>query len=213
MLRLIRESRTWKKRLWSPNHSIVAETVDAIRPMAVEIVDKLDKIDYFIGIPGNGTTLYGIGAPLKGAFPGMKVVAVEPYSNPGLFLLKYPHMKETYAKRRELPQTEPTPKEENIHDYKIPMPGAGCYGVAEFFPHIKASVALVDAIRQIDDKNKEWEKKVLGGKTVNELLFEAHGINVGITSAASIMVALEIAETVRDKNFVLIFYDRLEGRY
>jgi|GEM_PF-3482428 len=213
MLRLIRESRTWEKQLWSPNHSIAAETIDAIQPMATEIADKLDKIDYFIGIPGNGTTLYGVGAPLKAAFPETRIIAVEPYSNPGLFLLKYPKLKEIYIKRGELPQTEPTPNEEDVHEYKIMMPGAGCYGIAELFPHIRASVNLVDSIRQIDDKNKEWEKSIVGGKTANELLFEGHGIRVGITSAASLMVALEIAEKVRDKNFVLIFYDRLEGRY
>jgi len=214
MLRLIRESRQWKKPLWSPNHSTVAETIDAILPLAQEIVNEINEvIDYFIAIPGNGTTLYGIGAPLKQLFNHMQIVAVEPYSNPGLFLLKYPHLRDQYVARGELPQVEPTPTKENIHEYKITMPGAGCYGLTEYFPHIRASVQLVDLIRQIDDKSKEWEKPVHGGKSVNDLLFESYGFRVGITSAASLMVALEIAKTVRDKNFVLIFYDLLRERY
>jgi len=51
------------------------------------------------------------------------------------------------------------------------------------------------------------------GKSVNDLLLEAHGFKVGSTSAASLMVALEIAERVHDKTIVMIFYDKLEGRY
>ncbi len=93
------------------------------------------------------------------------------------------------------------------------MPGAGCYGLAEKFPHILASVPLVDGVKQVDDAKGEWEKPLVGGKSANDLLFEAHGIRVGITSAAALMVALEMAERVRGKNFLLVLYDLKEGRY
>lgn len=212
MFRLIKESlRSWEKPLWSPNHSVVAETIEAIFPLAREIAREVENIDYYVGIPGNGTTLYGIGAPLKGAWPHMKIIAVEPRSNPGFFLLKYPHKKEEYAKKGLLPRLEPTSGE--VHDFRITMPGAGCYGLAEKFPHIRASVPLVDEVRQIEDLDGEWDKPVAGYKSASELLFEAHGIRVGITSAAALMVALEMAEKVGDKNFLLVFYDLKEGRY
>jgi len=213
MLRLIRESRNWQKPIWSPNHSIVAETVEAIFPVTAETMTGLDTVDYYIGVAGNGTTLYGIGAPLKSLIPRMKVIAIEPHSNPGMFLLKYPHMKEHYECTGELPQLDPTPELNEPKDYIITMPGSGCYGLAEYFPHIIASIDLVDGIRQIDDKNREWEKPIRKEKTANDLLFEAHGIRVGITSAASLMVAFEIASKVYDKNIVIVFYDLVKGRY
>ena len=211
MLRLIRESRDWKKPLWSPDHSRVHDSIESILSLAQEIADELDSIDFFVGIPGNGTTLYGVGVPLKSAFHGMQVVAVEPYSNPGLFLLMHPEMKNIYMAKGDLPEIAPSP--DSIHEYKIRMPGSGCYGLADIFPHIVASVPFVDSIRQIDDKNAEWEKPMHAGKSVNDLLLEAHGFKVGSTSAASLMVALEIAERVHDKTIVMIFYDKLEGRY
>lgn len=210
MLRLIRESRGWEKPLWSPNHSAISETLDAMLPLAQEIVDAVERIDYFLGIPGNGTTLCGVGAPLKEAFPEMRIIAAEPRSNPGLFLLKHPEMREKYLRDGTLPDLEPSPL---VHEYKIRMPGSGCYGMAERFPHILDSVKLVDSVRQIDDEGREWEKPLHGGKSANELLFEAHGIRVGNTSAASLMAALELAEKVSGKNILLIFYDLKEGRY
>jgi len=53
-----------------------AEMVDQIRHLGC------DRVDYFVAGVGTGGTLMGVGAALRAAMPGVRVVAVEPSESP-----------------------------------------------------------------------------------------------------------------------------------
>lgn len=54
------------------------------RTTAVEILNQVGHVDAFVAGVGTGGTITGVGEVLKGAFPGVKVVAVEPAASPVL---------------------------------------------------------------------------------------------------------------------------------
>ncbi len=203
MTRMLAEKVLNGKKLWTPNHSQVIETSHALSPIASEILNPLcnplcDKIDIFVGVAGNGSSLYSIGATLKVLGAISRIVAIETQESPGLFSLKYPGRYE--AEIGSLPDYTPT----SSTSIKIPMPGSGSYGLD--FPYVRASVDLVDEVRLI--KNGQWKE--------TQLLLrdrDIEGLTVGPTSAASLMAALEIAKQVRDQTILVVFYDSAAWRY
>jgi len=201
--RMLAEKTIKGKRLITINHSQVIETMHALAGILFEILPylssrSLNKFDVFVGVAGNGSTLYSIGATLKHFGAVDKIVAIEPFENPGFYELKYPgrYCAETNL---ALPNFSPT----NSHGISIPMPGSGNYGLE--FPYLKASVDTVDEVCLV--KNGEWNQ------TQKILLEKMPMFNVGHSSAASLMIALRIAETVHDQNILIVFYDNLTNRY
>lgn len=76
--------------------------------------------------------------------------------------------------------------------------GIGAWGIA--FPFI--DVDLIDETHTVSPG--EWEHAL-------RLLIELENLYVGHTSAASLAVALRVAQTVKDKNILIILYDSLEN--
>ena len=173
------------KRLVSINHSQVSEALVPMRILVGEVVRAVkEKIDCFVGIAGNGTTLYGIGSELKRIFPEMKVWALEPRKQAGLYQMKYP--------------TSPF-KENGEELTEIIMPGSGVKGLN--FPHLNASVEIVDNVRLVEAG--EWAE-------TEETFENASNISLGYTSSASLMAALEYSREVENQTIFTVFYDLLE---
>ncbi len=177
------------KQLMSINHSQVSESLVPMRILVDEVLETMlgrivDCIDCFVGVAGNGTTLYGIGSEMKTVFEDLKIIALEPRQQAALHRIKYPD-----AKIRE----------DGEKLTEIIMPGSGAQGIE--FPHLEASAELVDRVRLVE-----------AGEWVNAReKFEAcSGIALGHTSAASLMVAMEYAQQVENQVIFTIFYDLLE---
>lgn len=190
-----RKKNTKKKRMYCVDHSQVTEGLGAIKSVADEIVKqlKVEKPDYFLGIAGNGTILYGVGRELKKRFPNMKVIAIEPFERPVLHQLKYPGRYEKEFGRKP-------PSVEDMLGKEFFAPGSGALGVQ--FPHIHSAVDLVDDIILV--------KKGETTKALEQLKKKGHA--VGHTSGMSYVAAKKLAKTKKGKSIVTIFYD-LINRY
>ncbi len=173
------------KELASINHSQVSEAILPMRLLVEEVTCSVkEKIDCFVGVAGNGTTLYGIGDELKRIFSGIRIIALEPKKQSGLHQMKYPGV--------PILENGGAPTE-------IIMPGSGVRGLA--FPHLAASVKLVDEIRLVE--SGEWVD-------AREEFAKRSGILLGHTSAASLMTALEYAQKVENQTIFTVFYDLLD---
>jgi cysteine synthase len=190
-----RKSNPSAKRLYCVNHSQVAESLGAIKSMADEIVEQLgkNKPDYFMGIAGNGTILYGVGKALQKHYPGLKVIAIESFERPVLYLLKFPGKYEVEF------GLKPNSVEE-MKGKDFFAPGTGALGVD--FPHLHSAVNLVDEIILV--KRNEAEE------SIEEL--KKKGYSVGHTSAMSYAAAKKLSGKIKGKSLLAIFYDKL-NRY
>ncbi len=182
------------KKLFTPNHSQVSETLDAIHSLADELHSQLArrrvKPDYFLPVAGNGTIAYGVGKPFHEYFPKAKVIAIEPFERPALYPLVHSGAYEG--------QHGSLPKIDEFAGAEFFMPGSGALGIE--FPHLESAAKLVDRVSLV--KLGEWKK---AQRQLAEL-----GFSVGHTSAASFAEAMNLAKRVRNKNIVIIFYDRAE---
>lgn len=77
-----RESQGLPK-YWSPNHSQDKRSTLSLEPIASEVKKQLGKtkLDFVVLGVGNGATILGPGRRLKELFPGLKVIAWEPFSS------------------------------------------------------------------------------------------------------------------------------------
>ncbi len=183
------------RRMYCVNHSQVVESLEAMESLANEIAGQLDgkKIDYFLGIAGNGTILYGLGRALKKLFGKMKVVGVETLERPVLFPLKYPGRYEKEYGKKPAQVGE-------MGGQEFFAPGTGALGVE--FPHIYSAVGLVDDVMLVSREETEKTLAELGRK----------GFRVGHTSAMSFVAAQKISMRAKGKSILIIFYDNI-GRY
>jgi len=186
----IRENNPDSKRLYCVNHSQVLESLDAVSSIVNEVAKQLKgKIpDYFLGIAGNGTILYGVGKALKEKFPSIKIIGIESFERPVLHLLKYPG---SYEKEFGKPVSIAEMKGKDFF-----APGTGALGVD--FPHIHSSVELVEDVILV---NREETKKAL--KELHE-----KGYEIGHTSAMSFVAAEKLGEKTKGKNILILFYDQ-----
>jgi len=182
-----------KKILYCVNHSQVTETLDAIKALADEAVKQLEgkKLDYFLGIAGNGTILYGVGSELKKHFPKMKVIAIEPFERPVLYPLMYPG-------RYEKEFHKSPPSAEEMRGKEFFAPGTGAVGVQ--FPHLHSAQKITDEIMLIGREETRAGLKELSEK----------GFNAGHTSAMSYLAAKKLAERIKNKTMLAIFYDTID---
>jgi cysteine synthase len=184
-----------KERLYCVNHSQVKESLDSIKTLAKEAVRQLkgNKPDYFLGIAGNGTILYGVGKELKKKFPKMKVIGVETVERPVLYEKKWPGKFEEKFGRKPVLVSE-------MKGRDFFSPGTGALGIE--FPHLNSAAKLVNDIILIERKEVEEALKEL----------ELKGFNVGHTSAMSYVAAKKVCRENKGKNILIIFYD-LGNRY
>lgn len=190
-----RQSGPDKKILWSVNHSQVTESIHAIRGLAKEIIRQLHgrQPDYFVGIVGNGTILYGVGKELKQRFPKIKIIGVEPVERPVLHPVKHP------GKYEEIHGRKP-PTIETMQGQEFFAPGTGALGVE--FPHLFDASKICNQIVLVS--RHEMEEALEGLKRKR--------FQVGHTSAMSYAVAQKLAGKMKEKTIVAIFYDHL-SRY
>jgi len=188
-----RQQNLATKRLYCVNHSQVTESLDAIKSMADEIVTQLKATqpDYFLGIAGNGTILYGVGKELKKYYPNLKVIGIESFERPVLYLMKYPGKYEKEFRHKPISIEEMKGKD-------FFAPGTGALGVD--FPHLRSAINLVEDIILV--KRDETES------AIREL--KQKGYQVGHTSAMSYVAAKKVSEKNQGKTIVAIFYDKLD---
>ncbi|MBI4210952.1 MAG: PLP-dependent lyase/thiolase [Candidatus Diapherotrites archaeon] len=188
-----RKARPEQKRLYCVNHSQVTESLGPMETMAREIEKQLrgKKPDFFLGVAGNGTILYGLGKALKKKFGKMKVIAVETTERPVLYQIKYPGKYEKeYGK-------EPA----SVEDMKgkgFFAPGTGALGID--FPHLRSAAGIIDRAMLISREETE--------KAAGEL--KAKGHEVGHTSAMSYAAARKLAKERKNAAILIIFYDNMD---
>jgi cysteine synthase len=179
--------------LYCINHSQEYASVKSVYKIAKEITADLRAQnlipDYIILACGNGTTILGVGGYLKRFNTNIKCVVFDPFEAPVAFEKKYPGRYE-----REYGVSL-------INEYKRHrILGTGVLGIK--FPHVenKEFLKIVDEVRLVSDQQMILTQELLG-KTEN--LYPGH------SSAAAVSVALELAQNVNNKIFVVIFYDEL----
>ena len=193
--REVRKSDPGKKMLYCVNHSQVSETLEIIKNVAEEIVKQLsgETPDYFLGVAGNGTILYGVGRELKKHFPKIKIISVESFERPVFYLMKYPG-------RYEKQYNCQPPSMEEMVGKDFFAPGTGALGVD--FPNLHSALEICDDALLIKrDETKAGLKKL-----------EDKGYAVGHTSAMSYVAAKKLAKSQKNKSILIIFYD-LISRY
>ena len=177
--------------VYCPNHAEREDSIAGIEEGAREVIEDIkslgiDKIDVHISALGGGITLRGFGNILKQQWHNMKVIGVEPFEAPEYYVRVFPgRFEATYG-------LEPTT---NPHE----LLGIGRWGDSSYkFPHMEKMLECLDDIFLI--KKSEWHSTSLK-------LRDIEAKHVGRTSAACLWAALEFAQEVSNKTFLLIFYD------
>lgn len=138
--------------------------------------------DYFICAVGSGTMISGVGEAFKKLKEPTKIVAVEPAEIPAVSSLK---------KHKVLSVKE----YEILRDAPYPF-GMGAAGLP---PHkLDIDFNVIDDIQGI--KTEEWKKAL-------DALHHIENKQVGRTSGAELAVALQMANNVSDKIFLITFHD------
>ncbi len=206
-------------KYWSPNHSQDPRTAIVLRPIADEVKRQLGntKLDFLVVGVGNGATILGPGKRLKELFPGLKVVAWEPFSSARMYSQMHGGQ---YEKMFGI-----NPGEKIAHT----VYGTGVPNVE--FPLLQAAQrTVVDDVKLVAQQKElaSHKRQLRGRKQAAQFISNAsslirwentldqlHSIEkklVGRSSAGSLAVALEMASRVKNKNFLIIFYDKI-SRY
>ena len=164
------------------DHSRRPEAAAALEHTAAEILGAINgkRLDYFVGVIGNGLTIKGIGMALRQQVPTLKVIGVEPFEAPSNYVKTYPgRFEETYG-------TTPDFRSHGLL-------GAGAWDV--HFPFIDLS--MYDEIVLV--READWSEGHQG--------FRSHRVVPGRTSVACLWVASEVARARTNLRFVQILYD------
>ncbi len=178
-------SRKNSKNVFCFNHSQENQSVIAMNSCGDEIVNYLSEqnveLDYFISALGNGTSLTGIAQPLKIAYKNIKIIGFEPYIAPAISELLFPGKFENkYGIKPSFQRSK--------------LIGTGVWGID--FPNFYKE--FIDDIFHI--KENEWNKYLYS-------LWQDENKLVGRTSGAALWSAFNIAETIENKNILIILYD------
>ena len=170
------------ERLFCLNHSQIVESVFAMEECGQEIVTDLSKTDRGINI---FVSAVGNGTSMLGV---------------GNVLRKKWQTKIIALDPVEAPVVHNL--KEGVNQFKEyeehELYGIGAWGIQ--FPFINTD--YIDDIYTVTPG--EWEHAL-------RLLIEKESLYVGHTSAASLAVALKIAETVNNKNILIILYDSIKN--
>lgn len=174
-------------------------TLNSLEGIATETLNKID-VDIFIPAIGNGSSLVGPGRVLKNK-GATKVIGFETIQSAVGYDLLYP------GKYKEKFGINPGTLERHR------VPGTSFQGID--FPHIRASLEekLIDEAVLISDELLDKNYKEKTGEEVPEEIPHWDSIkydSLGRTGNAGLAVALNLAEKVQNKNFLIIGYDKAE---
>jgi len=145
---------------------------------AIEVMDVMHKVDFFVGVVGSGTSISGISKYLKEVDPAVKVIAVDPEETPSTYSLKY---------------------EKKLIDYER-MPhnvwGGSTFGLP--LEKLNLDLGVIDEVRLVGKEERKYFYK---------LLVELEGKDVGRTSCCVLAVACRLAKEIKDRNILICFYD------
>lgn len=206
-------------------------TLGALEGIARESLEEMGNVHYFIPAVGNGSSVLGPGRVFSsfnnaawGAINGLvdepssfgrftsedieealreltQIIGFESFQSAVAYDLVNPG---EYKKRFGI-----APGTLSRHK----MPGTSFQGIR--FPHIINAVEdrVLHDVVLVSDQNMDWEyQKMTGRKNTkrlphwDSLIYE----DLGRTGRAGIAVALDIARGVKDKNFLIIGYDKAE---
>jgi len=194
----LRAVRGQGRNIFMPNHS-----QDFLTPRIFEsIMNEVDahlegeKIDYFIGGIGNGSTILGIGERLKNLNPAARIIAFEPASSCPF----YKRQRHQWGKVGPVfIADEDIPEGFSFHQ----LPGTGGYGNIDF-PFMDAAFekGLIDDICAVPDAD------ILASVTYNDGIEEE--FKLGNSSLISRHIADALVKQVSDKNILVIAYDRAD---
>jgi cysteine synthase len=179
-----------------PGNTENTVATSALAGIAKELQQQLDPIDYFIAAVGNGSSILGPGRILRDR---TKIVTFEPFQSAVAFELMYPNRyEEMYGIK---PGTLPRHR----------MPGTSYQGID--FPHIRISFKdepMVSETRLVSDAKTDKQYQAMTGKTKARDLphWDSVELQYGRTTQAGLAVALRVAETVTNQNFVIVAYDK-----
>lgn len=165
------------RRLYCPS-KISPLTLSSYARIVDEIYEDGQSIDIFVGVVGSGGSLSGIGRRLKQINRLAKVVAVDPIETPMVSGF--------------LCNGRPVDSPRLLHA----LYGAGLFGVP--LEKLNLDLSVIDDVRLVT--TQEWQQ----GRAI---LIEQEGLDVGRTSGAAVIKALEIACRVANKNILVVLYD------
>lgn len=206
-------------KYWSPNHSQDFRTAQALEPIASEVKRQLGntKIDYVILGVGNGATILGPGRRLKELFPRIKVIAWEPFSSAKMYSMRNAKKYERTFGVKPGSKLSHTVYGTGVPNVQFPL-------LEEAERTVVDEVKLVAEKKERDSHSRQVRGKKRAGnfrQNVRELtnweqaLKHLHSVErkpVGRSSAGSLAIALEMASRMKNKNFLIIFYDQI-SRY
>ncbi|UCH85517.1 MAG: pyridoxal-phosphate dependent enzyme [Candidatus Latescibacterota bacterium] len=213
-----RRKAAGEKPFFCPNHSRNVLTVDALAHIGEEVLDEAPaEIDVFVAAVGNGASVLGPGRVLKEY--GAEVIAWDPVQAPTAYEMRHPG---AYKEMFEI-----DPGQLGLHG----IYGTGVMGVK--FPFLEEAViggdvqsAIVkDVMLVADEKAMEafsalYDRDVISSRALDaalslpdlaaahRLLAGVEKLSVGRSSAGSLAVALKLCEKVKNKNILIILYDR-----
>lgn len=216
MVAYLRENRERVRaeghNIWLPNHSQNPLTPGTFEPMVAEVAQNFagrfpprgnqasyfpgEKIDFFIGGVGNGSTLLGAGRALKRLYPEAKVIGFEPL-NACPYYQKYQQRWGGYAPK--LVDDSEIPATPSWHD----LAGTGGYGNIHFpFMEEAINTGVLDDIVVVP------ERRILPNLPYNDALPPQQ--RQGNTSLIAHYLADVMAQHVSGKNFFSMVYDRAD---
>jgi cysteine synthase A len=176
--------------MWCLDHSRAPETLKATATIGTEAAAQLradfgvTRLDYYIAACGNGSTIVGPGVVLRREFPDLRVLGFEPQEAPCV--------------HSYLSGTEPTA----VCGQRHQLYGTGAWGIKFPFLHdqqynLKTLLTQQDIV--LVDRKRFARISTHRRRTAGRF---------GFTSMVGLDIALEMAETCREKTFLLLFYDR-----
>lgn len=177
------------KRVCFVNHSANAITVEGFDAIGEEVYDQLPEgqdVNFVVSVMGNGTSTVALSRTMRRHYPQVKVIGLEDERSPHYFDQKHPG---EYSRRfgKVASYTQ--------HD----MFGSSAPGVRLKYGKVDA----VDEVRlsnpaERDDAREEYNR----GR---------HGYEkIGNSSAASLVIARQLAQEHPGSTIVIIFYDKAD---
>lgn len=149
------------------------------KDLVEEVYNEIDNVDIFVSGIGSGTTLKGMANQLREKNPNTKIIAFEPSYTPTVT-----RMSGVFVSIKDF----------NPRDYEL-------FGLGVEIPanRLNIDLSLIDEIRLVT--NEDWKNGYEKLSTIE------NRTEVGRVSAATLEVALKVAEKVYAKNILICFGD------
>ncbi|MFZ2150775.1 MAG: pyridoxal-phosphate dependent enzyme [Candidatus Absconditicoccaceae bacterium] len=156
-------------------------------------------LDYFISGIGNGTNTLGIGGPLH--LHGTKIIGFETFEGANMYDRIYPGKYEENFNIK--------PGELGRHS----MPGLSPSNNKIYFPHFENSVDMIDSVYLVGNKQVKLKYQEQTGKQIPEnIIYYDNDLYAlsdwGRTTKAGFYVAMELTSKVKDKEILMLGYDK-----